>query len=305
MSEPDYREVKVEEERRLLHSVVYWDLAAFGALVGAGLGFLYGLGEGSRQRAFDVFAGMVIGALVVFASGWAKAQFRARERFFARWAAKRQWAYEPSGEPFEDTPFLSSGDERRASDFFSGFWTVPGVVLYQHKRIIGSGRSEQVSTFIVLHFSLDRPLIDLLQIWPHSRSAELEEKLTGQRGEIGERVDLESTELMQCYRISGPREQEDEVAKLLTPSAIVKILDFHRSLPGANSYFEIQGMRVAFLVEKPLSPKRPELIEKLLELWEPLATWLIDEAAAANARAISSGEGTGAGLTETSESEPS
>ena len=37
MSEPEYREVKAEEERRLLRDFGYWDIVAFGALV-AGFG---------------------------------------------------------------------------------------------------------------------------------------------------------------------------------------------------------------------------------------------------------------------------
>jgi hypothetical protein len=278
MSEPDYRELEAEEKRRLLRSFGYWDLVAFGALVGAGLGFLYGLGREPRQRAWDVFAGMAVGAICALIAGWAKVQGRARERFFTRWAAERQWRYEASGKPFEDTLFLQSGDKRKASDFFSGFWPESGAVLYQHKRIVGSGRDEQVTTYVVLHFSLGRPLIDLLQISPRSHAAELGEKLFGHHGEIDERIELESTELDQHFRISGLRGREDEVRRLLTPSAIVRLLDFQRALPDGNARFEILGSRVAFLVEKTLSPKRPQLIEELLELWRPIASWLMEEA---------------------------
>jgi hypothetical protein len=278
MSEPEYREVETEERRRLLRSYGYWDLVAFGAVLGAGLGFLYGLGREPRQRAWDVVAGMAIGAICALIAGWAKVQSRARERFFARWAAERQWTYKASGEPFEDTLFLQSGDKRKASDFFSGFWPESGAVLYQHKRIEKSGDDEQVTNYMVLHFSLSRPLIDLLQISPRSHAAELGEKLFGHHREIDERIELESTELDQHLRVSGLRGREDEVRRLLTPSAIVKLLDFQRAFPDGNARFEILGSNVAFLVEKTLSPKRPQLIEELLELWRPIASWLMEEA---------------------------
>jgi hypothetical protein len=278
MSEPEYREVETEERRRLLRSYGYWDLVAFGAVLGAGLGFLYGLGREPRQRAWDVVAGIAIGAICALIAGWVKVQSRAHERFFARWAAERQWTYEASGEPFEDTLFLQSGDKRKASDFFSGFWPESGAVLYQHKRITGTGRDEQVTNYLVLHFSLGRPLIDLLQISPRNHAAELGEKLFGHHGEIDERIELESTELDQHFRVSGLRGREDEVRRLLTPSAIVKLLDFQRAFPDGNARFEILGSNVAFLVEKTLSPKRPQLIEELLELWRPIASWLMEEA---------------------------
>jgi pimeloyl-ACP methyl ester carboxylesterase len=278
MSEPEYREVEAEERRHLLRSFGYWDIVVLGALMGAGLGFLYGHGHGSRVEAWRVFAGMAIGALCALVAGWVKVQGRARERFFTRWAAERQWHYEAAGRPFEDTPFLQSGDKRRASDFFSGFWPEPGFVLYQHKRIVGSGRDEQVTNYLVLHFSLGRPLIDLLQISPRSRAAELEAKLFGRLSGLGERIELESAELDQHFRISGLRGQEDELRRLLTPSAIVRLLDFQRALPDGNARFEIVGTNVAFLVEKTLSPKRPQLIVELLELWRPIAVWLTEEA---------------------------
>ena len=278
MSEPDYQEVEAEEKRRLLRSFGYWDLVALGAVVGAGLGFVYGLAREPRQQALTVFAGMAVGAICALVAGWAKVQGRARKRFFTRWAAERQWSYEANGMPFEDTLFLQSGDRRTASDFFSGFWPESGAVLYQHKRIVGSGRDEQVTTYIVLHFSLGRPLIDLLQISPRSLAADLGEKLLGLHSGLGERVELESTELDQHYRISGLRGREDEVRRLLTPSAIVKLLDFQRALPGGGARFEILGSSVAFLVEMKLSPKSPQLIEKLLELWRPIASWLMEEA---------------------------
>jgi len=277
MSEPDYREAEAEERRRLLRSFGYWDLVALGAVVGAGLGFVYGLAHEPRQRAWDVFAGMAVGAICALIAGWARVEDRARKRFFTRWAGERQWSYEAGGEPFEDTPFLQSGDKRKASDFFSGFWPGSGAVLYQHKRIVGSGRDEQVTTYVVLHFSLGRPLIDLLRISPRSHAAELGEKLFG-HSEIGEPIELESTELDQHFRVCGLRGQEDEVRRLLTPSAIVRLLDFRRALPDGNARFEILGSNVAFLVEMTLSPKWPQLIEKLLELWRPIASWLMAEA---------------------------
>ena len=278
MSEPDYREVEAEERRRLLGSFGYWDLVAFGAVVGAGLGYLYGAAQEPRRQAATVFAGMAVGALCAFIAGWAKAQGRARERFFTRWAAARQWHYEARGKPFEDTPFLQSGDKRKASDFFSGFWPEPGAVLYQHKRIEGSGRDEQVSTYVVVHFSLARPLVELLQISPRSRAAELGEMLFGHHGELGEPIELESVELDQHFRIGGLRGREEEVRRLLTPSAIVKLLDFQRALPDGNARFEIVGSRVAFLVERTLTPEQPQLIDELLGLWQPIARWLIEEA---------------------------
>lgn len=278
MSGPDYHEVEAEERRRLLRSFGYWDLVAFGAVVGAGLGFLYGLAREPRQQAWTVFAGIAVGALCALIAGWAKLQGRARERFFTRWAAERNWYYEAGGQPFEDTLFLQSGDKRKASDFFSGFWPGSGAVLYQHKRIVKSGDDEQVSTYIVLHFALGRPLLELLQISPRSHAAELGEMLFGHHDAIGERIELESTELDQHFRISGLRGQEDEVRRLLTPSAIVRLLDFQRALPDGNARFELLGSNAAFLVEKTLSPKRPQLIEELLELWRPIAGWLMEEA---------------------------
>ena len=280
MFEPDYQEVKAEEERRLLRSFGYWDLVALGAVAGAGLGYFYGLAQEPRRQAWCVFVGIAVGATCALIAGWARVQSRARERFFTRWAAARQWRYQSGGTPFEDTPFLRSGDKRKASDFFSGFWPEPGVVLYQHKRIVKSGDDEQATNYIVLHLSLARPLIDLLQISPRSHAAELGEKLFGAYGAIGERVELESTELDQHVRISGLRGREDEVRRLLTPSAIVKLLEFERALPAGNARFEILGSNAAFLVEKALSPKQPQLIEELLELWRPLAGWLMEEAGA-------------------------
>ena len=277
MSEPDYNEVEAEERRRLLRSFGYWDLVALGAVVGAGLGYLYGLAREPREQAWCVFAGMAVGAICALIVGWTRVQGRARERFFTRWAAERQWLYEARGEPFEDTLFLQSGDKRKASDFFSGFWPGSGAVLYQHERIEGSGRDEQVTKYIALHFSLRRPLIDLLQISPRSHAAELGEKLFG-HSEIDERIELESTELDQHFRISGLRGREDEVRRLLTPSAIVKLLDFQRAFPSGNARFEILGSNVAFLVKGTLSPKQPQLIEALLELWRPIASWLMEKA---------------------------
>jgi len=91
-------------------------------------------------------AGMAIGALCALVAGWVKVQGRARERFFTRWAAERH-ALQAAGRPFEDTPFLQSGDKRRASDFFLGLLAELGFVLYQHKRIVGSGRDEQVTNY--------------------------------------------------------------------------------------------------------------------------------------------------------------
>ena len=277
MSEPDYNEVEVEERRRLLRSFGYWDLVALGAVVGAGLGYLYGIAQEPRQRAWTVFGGMAVGAVCALVAGWARVQGRARERFFTRWAAERQWLYEARGEPFEDTLFLQSGDKRKASDFFSGFWPGSGAVLYQHKRIVGRGDDEQETDYVVLHFSLRRPLIDLLQISPCSHAAELGERLFG-HSEIDERIELESTELDQHFRISGLRGREDEVRRLLTPSAIVKMLDFQRACSNGSARFEILGSNVAFLVKGTLSPKQPQLIEALLELWRPIASWLMEEA---------------------------
>jgi hypothetical protein len=291
MSEPSYRKVKVEEERRLLRSFGYWDLVALGAVVGAGLGFLYALGREPHQRAWSVFVGMAVGAICALIVGWARVQSRARERFFTRWAAARQWSYEAHGMPFEDTLFLQSGDKRKASDFFSGFWPEIGAVLYQHKRITKSDNDEQVTNFLVLHFSLRRPLIDLLQISPRSYAAVLGEKLFGHHGEIDERIELESTELDQHFRISGLRGREDEVRRLLTPSAIVRLLDFQRALPDGNARFEILGSNVAFLVEKTLSPKQPQLIEELLELWRPIASWLMEQTSPRTQPPANAGEG--------------
>jgi hypothetical protein len=277
MSGPEYHEVEVEERRRLLRSFGYWDLVALGAVVGAGLGFIYGLAHEPRQRAWDVFTGIAIGAICALIVGWARVEDRARKRLFARWATERGWQYEAEGEPFEDTLFLQSGDKRKASDFFSGFWPGSGAVLYQHKRIVGHGDDEKETTYIVLHFLLGRPPIDLLRISPRKHAAELGEKLFGQ-SEIGEPIELESTELDQYFRVCGLRGQEDEVRRLMTPSAIVRLLDFRRALPHGNARFEILGSNVAFLVEMTLSPKRPQLIEELLELWRPIASWLMAEA---------------------------
>jgi len=277
MSGPDYHEVEAEERRLLFSSFGYWDIVALGAVVGAGLGFLYGFAREPRQQAWTVFIGMAVGAVCALIAGWAKVQGRARERFFTRWAAERQWHYEADGKPYEDTLFLQSGEKRKASDFFSGFWPGSGAVLYQHKRIEGSGDDEKVTNYLVLHFVLGRPLIDLLQVAPRSHTAELGEKLFGHSA-IDQRIELESTELDQHFRISGPRGQEDDVRRLLTPSAIVRLLDFQRAFPGGNARFEILGSNAAFLVEATLSPKQPQLIEELLELWRPIASWLMEEA---------------------------
>jgi hypothetical protein len=277
MSEPEYREVEAEERRRLLGSFGYWDLIALGAVLGAGLGYLYGIAQEPRQRALTVFGGMAVGAICALVASWARMKSKARERFFARWAAERQWHYEAKGRPFEDTLFLRSGDKRKASDFFSGFWPGSGAVLYQHKRIVGSGDDEDETDYVVLHFSLPRPPVDLLQISPRSHAAELGGKFFGHFGEIGERIELESTELDQHFRVSGLRGREDEVRRLLTPSAIVKLIDFQRALPGGNARFDVLGANVAFLVEMKLSPERPQLIEELLELWRPIAGWLMGE----------------------------
>jgi hypothetical protein len=291
MSEPNYHEVEAEERRRLLRSFGYWDLVALGAMVGAGLGFLYGLAREPRQRAWEVFAGMAIGALCALIGGWARVKGRARKRFFTRWAADRGWQYEADGSPFEDTLFLQSGDKRTASDFFSGFWPESGAVLYQHKRIVGSGDDEKETTYVVLHFSLERPPIDVLQISPRSHAAELGEKLFGRHGAIGERIEFESAELDQHFRISGLRGREAEVRKLLTPRAIVRLIDFQRELPDGNARFEILGSNVAFLVEKTLSPEQPELIDQLLELWRPIAGWLMEESGEARLPAATREEG--------------
>lgn len=278
MSEPDYHEVETEERRHLLRSLGYWDLVALGAVVGAGLGFVYGRVHGPRGEAWCVFAGVAIGALCALIVGWAKLQSRVRERFFSRWAAARKWQYEAGGEPFEDTLFLQSGDKRAAGDFFSGFWPEPGFVLYQHKRIEKNGDDEHVTDYMVLHFSLARPLIDLLQISPRSHAAELGAILFGRLSAIDERIELESTELDEHFRVSGLRGREDEVRRLLTPSAIVRLLEFQRELPHVSARFEILGSTVAFSVEKTLSPKQPQLIDQLLELWRPIAVWLMEEA---------------------------
>jgi hypothetical protein len=274
MSEEGYQQVESEETRRLLRSFGYWDLVVLGALLGAGLGFLYRVGGSPRERAGHVLVGMAIGAMVVLVAGYALARSRAHKRFFARWAAERGWQYSATGMPFEDTPILHSGDRRKGCDFFSGFWPAVEAVLYQHQRIVGSGRDEQVTRYVVLHVTLARPVIDLLQIWPHSVAADLAHRLVGHDGEIGERVELESTELEQHFRISALRGQEDEARRLLTPSTIVRLLEFERALPGAGARFEVVGARAAFLVERTLSPKEPELIERLLGLWRPLADWL-------------------------------
>lgn len=291
MSEPDYRELKAEEERRLLRDFGYWDLVALGALVGAGLGYLYGLEAEPHVRAVNVFAGMGVGALCAFVAGWVRAQLRAREKFFTRWAEERGWTYTRAGEPLEDTPFLRIGDRRKASDFFAGLSIAPAAVLYQHKRITGSGKSEQVTNYLVLHFWLDRVLVPLLQIWPHSRGADLEEKLLGHHEMTGTPVELESTELMEKFRISGVAEGGDEIRSLLTPSAIVKFLDFSHALGGVRAYFELEGTTVAFLAELTLSPERPQAIDQLLELWKPIASWLIEETGAASAPASAPGAG--------------
>jgi hypothetical protein len=280
MFEPEYREVEAEEGRRLLHSFGYWDLVALGAVVGAGVGFLYGLAQESSQEARYVFVGMAVGAICALIVGWARVHSRARERFFTRWAAARQWHYEAAGQPFEDTLFLQSGDKHKASDFFSGFWPGSGAVLYQHQRIEENGDDENVTKYVVLHFSLSRPLIDLLQISPRSHAAELGEKLLGHHGEIDKLIELGRLELDQHFRISGLRGGEDEVRRLLTPSAIVRLLDFQRAFPDGSARFEILGVSVAFLVEKTLSPKRPQLLEELLEAWRPIASWLMEQAGA-------------------------
>lgn len=286
MSEPDYHEVEADERRRLLRSFGYWDLVALGAVVGAGFGFLFGLGDEPRRQGWSFFGGMAVGAICALVAGWATAKSRARTRFFARWAAERQWRYRASGRPFVDTLFLKRGESNKASDFFSDFWPGSGAVLYQHVQMMKGSAVEgaiindvvlDATTYIVLHFSVARLPITLLQISPRSRSVELAEKLSARYGEIDERIELESAELDQHFRISGLRIQKDEIRRLLTPSAIVKLLDFQRAFPGGKARFEILGSNVAFLVEKKLSPEQPQLIEQLLELWRPIAFWVMRE----------------------------
>jgi hypothetical protein len=278
VSDPGYQQTEAEERRRLLHSFGYWDLVVLGALAGAALGYLYGLGGSPHQRAERVLAGIAIGAAAVLVIGYTRAQTRARKRFFAAWAAERGWVYREKGRPFEDTPFLRSGDKRRGRDFFSGFWAEDEAVLYQHERIVGSGRDEQTTRYLVLHLTFRRPPIDFLQIWPHSLAGDIAHTIFGRDGEMGERLELESAELEQHFRISALPGQEEEARRLLTPSAIVKLLDFEHALPGEDARFEVVGTRAAFLVEETLSPKEPELIERMLELWRPLVEWLAGEA---------------------------
>ena len=274
MSEPDFNEVKSEQERRLLHSFGYWDLVALGAVLGAALGFLFGLGDQERRHAIEVFAGMGAGAICAFSIGWVRANTRARSLFFAGWAASRGWTYSATGAPFEDTPLLSSGDRRKASDFFSGFWPLPGSVLYQHRRIVGSGRSEQVTTYVVLHLVLEHPAVASLQIWPRSLGTDLSERIFGRHELTGTPLELESAELAQDFRISYVSEPGADIRTLFTPSAIVKLLDFQHRLPGARVYFEAQGTGAALAIERALSPEHPDEITQLLELWKPIADWL-------------------------------
>jgi hypothetical protein len=213
--------------------------------------------------------------MVVFGATWDQADQRARKRFFARWAGSRGWTYRASGSPFEDTPHLRSGDHRKVADFFSGFWTEPEAVLYRLERGEELATSRAIRNYIVLHLSFDRSVIDLLQIWPRSRAADLNEKVMGDRGEVGEEIDLESAELAQYYRVSGSPGAGDDVRRLLTPSAIVKLLDFHRGvLSGVDSYFEIQGSAAAFLVEEELDADNVDVIEELLMRWKPISDLL-------------------------------
>jgi hypothetical protein len=147
--------------------------------------------------------------------------------------------------------------------------------LYQHKRIVGSGRNEKVRTYIVCHLSLPGPVIDLLQVWPKNHAAELGEKLLGARSEIGDEVDLESAELASYYRVSGSPGSSDDVRKLLTPSAIVKLIDFHNSIDGGtNSYIEIVSSAVALMVSGQIDPKNVDAIDDMIARCRPVVDWL-------------------------------
>jgi hypothetical protein len=215
-----------------------------------------------------------------FAIQWSRSLAQARARFFTSWAQQRGWVYCADGYPREDTPFLRTGDRRKASDFFSSVLGAADATLYQHTRITeyGSGkdRHEQVDKFVVLHFALPRPVIDLLLIEPHHLvNIDLGEAL-GLSGH-GEKVDLESAELDQYYRISGPPGQGEEVMKLLTPTVIVKLIECHQALSAGESRFEVLGTTAAFIVKDTLSPKRPEEIEQKLHAWGPIASWLLEQ----------------------------
>jgi len=290
MSEPDYREVAAEEERSLLRSYGSWDMVALGALIGAGAGYYAGLGRSERVGSICVLGGMLVGALAFFSIGWSKAQARARRSFFASWAEARGWSYSPSGLRFRDTPFLRGGSSQAASDFFGGFWPEQTATLYQHERIVGSGRDRNVRHFIALHFTLERPLLGLLQVYPRHGTFDLNQPLFESCSEVGKEIDLESVELAKAYSVRSDA-SEAEVRKLLTPSAIVKLIEFHQALPvSANTYFEVQGTAAAFLIERPLAPKEIRLVSTMLELWRPIATWL---AGAETPPADASGQGTG------------
>ncbi|MGD0167794.1 MAG: hypothetical protein ABSC51_11010 [Gaiellaceae bacterium] len=273
MSERDFKEVRAEEERRLLRSWGYWDLVVLGALMGAGLGYFYGSGDEARRQALDLFAGLGIGAAAAFSIGWTRAKRRARKLFFATWAASRGWGYQASGLPFADTPLLKSGDTRQASDFFSGFWPEAGAILYQHKRIVGSGRDEQITNYLVLHFVLERPPLLVLQIHPRGL-IELGEKLLGQDEMVGTPLELESAELSQHFRISYVGKPGTDIRSLFTPSAIVKFLDFIHALSGKRHFFELEGMSAAFAIELTISPERPEEITTMIEFCRPIFDWL-------------------------------
>ncbi len=255
--------------------------ATIGAIIGALFGYLAFLGRsdaplGSLVAA--VFLGAVGGVIISFIAGMSISGNS--ERYFARWAGKRGWTYQTSASPFEDTPFLLSGDRRETSDYFSGFWPELPAVIYRFKRVDELATGTDESNYIVLHLTLADPVIDLLQIWPRSRAADLKEKVLPSRREAGEEIDLESVELAQCYRVSGSPGRGDDVRRLLTPSAIEKLLGFHHGLlAGVDSYFEVQGAAAAFLVEELLDTDNVDVIEELLALWKPIADWLVESSA--------------------------
>ena len=200
--------------------------------------------------------------------------------FFAQ---ARGWTYR-AGKPFGDTPYLGGGEKSEGHSFMTGIWDNPQAVLYQHRRT-DALTTRNVSETIVLHLALERPLIGLLQVWPREvvgKSARLLGRINELAELKGEEIDFESAELARYYRVSGLPGRSDGVRRLLTPSAIVKLLEFRRGLPehAASfeplSFFEIQGSAAAFFVLGKMTPAGTADIDVLLELWKPIADWLAE-----------------------------
>ena len=70
----------------------------------------------------------------------------------------------------------------------------------------------------------------------------------------------------------------------------LKIEEERRLLRDFGSW-DLVAFGAAFLVEPALSPKSPEVIDRQLELWRPIADWPIEGAGVASVSSGGPGEG--------------